>query len=323
MADPDAPPRVFRMTGSRRGGRVTRRLAVPDVTHRLASLERQVEEALAGAGRSARLVPPLETLVYGLLDAYGRVRRAVSGEREAAAELIAAPIDLLSRWWWRVDVIGIERLPARGPVLVAANRAGALLPYEAFVLARSLGRAPDGSERATRVAHPVVDAWLLELPLAGTIASTLGAVPATADALRRALAGGDIAVTFPEGPDSIAKPVGRRYRLAPFGRAALLRVAVESAAPIVPVAVIGAEEAQPVFWRSERLGRLLGLPALPVPPAIVPLPTKWTIHVGEPLDPPPRGSRDRRLIRGLSARLRERLQGLVSDAVNRRRGLFV
>jgi hypothetical protein len=60
-----------------------------------------------------------------------------------------------------------------------------------------------------------------------------------------------------------------------------------------------------------------------VPPAIVPLPTKWTIHVGEPLDPPPRGSRDRRLMRGLSARLRERLQGLVSDAVNRRRGLFV
>src|SRR5262249_25866232 len=84
------------------------------------------------------------------------VRRAVAGEREAATELIATPIDLLSRWWWRVDVIGIERLPARGPVLVAANRAGALLPYEAFVLARSLSQASEGG---TRVAHPVVDAW--------------------------------------------------------------------------------------------------------------------------------------------------------------------
>jgi len=320
MADRDAPPRVLRMAGSRRGGRVTRRLVIPDVTRRLASLERQVEEALAGAGQSARLLPPLETLVDGFLHAYDRVRRAVSGEREAARELIATPIDLLSRWWWRVDVIGIERLPARGPVLVAANRAGALLPYEAFVLARSLDQASAGG---TRVAHPVVDGWLLELPLAGTLAGVLGAIPATADALRRALAGGDVAISFPEGPDSVAKPVGRRYRLAPFGRAALLRVAVEAGAPIVPVAVIGAEEAQPVLWRSERLGRLLGLPALPVPPAIVPLPTKWTIHVGEPLEPPARGSRDRQLMRGLSARLRERLQGLVSDGLNRRRGLFV
>src|SRR5262249_15317115 len=312
---------VLGMAGSRRGGRVNRRLAMPDVTRRLASLERQVEKALAGAGQSARLVPPLETLVDGLLDAYGRVRRAVSGEREAATELMAAPIDLLARWWWRVDVIGIERLPARGPVLVAANRAGSLLPYEAFVLARSFGG--QASAGGSRVAHPVVDGWLLDLPLAGTVAGALGAIPATVDGLRRALAGGDVAISFPEGPESLAKPVGRRYRLAPFGRAALLRVAVEVGAPIVPVAVIGAEEAQPVLWRSERLGHLLGLPALPVPPAIVPLPTKWTVHVGEPLDPPARGSRDRQLMRGLSARLRERLQGLVSDALNRRRGLFV
>jgi 1-acyl-sn-glycerol-3-phosphate acyltransferase len=322
MSDADAPPRILRMAGSRRGRRVTTGLAIPDVTDRLASLERQVEQALAGAGQSATLVPPLELLIDGLLDAYGRVRRAVSGERDAAAELMATPLDLLARWWWRVDVIGIERLPARGPVLVAANRAGALLPYEAFVLARALGRASDGGARDARVVHPVVDGWLLDLPLAGTIAGALGAIPATADALRRALVGGDVAITFPEGQDAFAKTVGQRYRLAPFGPAASLRVAVEADAPIVPVAVIGAEEAQPVLWRSERLGRLLGLPALPVPPAIVPLPTKWTIHVGEPLDPPARGSRDR-LMRGMSARLRERLQGLVSDAVNRRRGLFV
>src|SRR5262249_33755394 len=93
--------------------------------------------------------------------------------------------DLLSRWWWRVDVIGVERLPARGPVLVAANRAGALLPYEAFVLARSLGRAPGGGEPGTRVAHPVVDGWLLELPMAGAVAGTLGARRCAAARTRR------------------------------------------------------------------------------------------------------------------------------------------
>jgi 1-acyl-sn-glycerol-3-phosphate acyltransferase len=318
MQDSDVPSRIVRLAGSRRGGRVTTRLADLDITRRLATLERQVEEALGSAGQSAVLVPSLEALVDGFLDAYGRVRRAVAGEHEAAAELIAMPLDLLYRWWWRVDVIGLERVPARGPVLVAANRGGALLPYEAFVLARALGTADQ------RVARPLIDGWLLGLPLAGSAAAALGAAPATAEAVRRALAAGELVITFPEGLAAVAKPVTRRYRLAPFGRASLVRVAVEVGVPVVPVALIGAEEAQPVLLRSERLGRLLGLPALPFTPTPVPLPTKWTIHVGEPLDPPARRGRDgHRALRGFGGRLRERLQGLVSDAVNRRRGLFV
>jgi 1-acyl-sn-glycerol-3-phosphate acyltransferase len=301
------------MAGSRRGGRVATRAVVPDVTRRLASLERQVEEALASSGQPVTLA-----LVDGLLDAYGRVRRAVAGERAAAAELVAAPLDFLYRWWWRVDVIGLERLPPRGPVLVAANRAGALLPYEAFMLIRALGQ-PAGA----RAARPVVDDWLLRLPLAGAAATALGAIPATAESVRRTLAAGEVAIAFPEGTAAVAKPVARRYRLAPFARSSLLRVAVETGAPIVPVAVVGAEEAQPVLWRIERLGRLLGLPAVPVTPTLVPLPTKWTVHVGEPLDPPARGARDQRVLRDLGTRLRERLQALVSDGVNRRPGLFV
>jgi 1-acyl-sn-glycerol-3-phosphate acyltransferase len=317
MSDSDVPSRIVRTAGSRRGGRATTRTAVPDVSRRLATLERQVEEALAGSGQSVTLVPSMESLVDGVIDAYSRVRRALAGEREARAELLSAPLDLLYRWWWRVDVIGLERLPARGPVLVAANRTGALLPYEAFILARALGRTAPGM----RVARPVVDAWVLGLPLAGAAAAALGAVPARADSLRRTLAAGEVAVTFPEGPEAVAKSLARRYRLAPFGRTSLVRVAVDAGAPVVPVAVVGAEEAQPVLWRSEGLGRLLGVPAVPVPPPLVLLPTKWTIHVGEPLAPPARG--DRRLLRAFGARLRERLQGLISDGVNRRRGLFV
>src|SRR5262249_29724675 len=239
--------------------------AVLDVTRRLAMLEKQVEAALASAGQSATLVARLETLVDGVLDAYGRVSRAAAGERAAVAEGLAAPLDFLYRWWWRVDVIGLERLPARGPVLVAANRSGALLPYEAFMLARALERPPGA--RATR---PLVDGWLLELPLAGTAARALGAIPATAESVRRALAAGEVGLALPGGPAAVAKLVIQRYRLAPFARSSLLRVAVETGAPIVPVAVVGAEEAQPVLWRIERLGRLLGLPAVPVTPAVVP-----------------------------------------------------
>ena len=318
MHDSDAPPRVIRTAGARRGGRVATPAGFPDVTRRLARLEQQVEEALAAAGRARSLVPSAEGVIDGVLEAYDRVRRAVTGEREAAAELIGTPLDLLYRWWWRVDVIGLERLPPRGPVFVVANRAGTLLPYEAFMLARALATTSGGA----RTARAVVDDWLLRLPLVGAAVGVLGAISATPASVRRVLGAGGVAITFPEGPEAIAKPLAQRYRLASFSGASLLRVALEARAPIVPVAVIGAEEVQPVLWRIERLGRLLGLPALPLTPMPIPLPTKWTIHVGEPLEVPGRPL-DRRGMRAVRIRMRERLQGLLSDGLRRRHGLFV
>jgi len=317
MSDPESPPRIHRLSRSRSGGRVATPASVPDVARRLAALERQVEEALGSSVASASFLPPLESILDGMLETASRLRRALGGEPEATAELLEVPLDLLYRWWWRVEVVGIERLPRRGPLLVVANRAGTLLPYEAFMLARAFATSPPEA----RAAHPLVDDWLLRLPLIGGAVAALGAVSASPAALRRILRSGDVAITFPEGPDAVAKTVAHRYRLASITRGGLLRVAVESGVPIVPVAVIGAEETQPVVWRVERLGRLLGLPAVPVTPALVPLPTKWTIHVGEPLDPPVRAS-DPRTLRGLRARVRERLQGLVSDGVRRRAGLF-
>src|SRR5262245_6815637 len=317
MPDSGTPPKIGRVASPRRGGRVATPGGVSDVSRRLAALERQVEEALGPAAQAAASLPPLETIVDGVVATAERVWRAVSGEPGATAELIETPLDLLYRWWWRVEVIGRERLPARGPLLVVANRAGTLLPYEAFMLARALR-----SDRPElRPARPLLDDWLLRLPVVGRAIGALGAEAAGPGVARRVLQAGEVAITFPEGLDAVAKPLTQRYRLAAFGRATLLRAAVDAGAPIVPVAVIGAEEVQPVVWRVERLGRLLGLPAVPVTPAIVPLPTKWTIHIGDPLDPPARGS-DARALRTLRGRVRERLQGLVSDGVRRRPGLF-
>jgi 1-acyl-sn-glycerol-3-phosphate acyltransferase len=315
MPDRHTPPTIARRPGSRRGGRTATPPPGPDVSRRLAALERQVEEALGPSSEAAAFrLPPLEAVVDGVLATADRLRRAVAGEREATAALIDAPLDLLYRWWWRVDVVGLERLPRRGPVLVVANRAGTVLPYEALMLARAL-RTPSPEGRAAR---PIVDDWLLRLPLLGGVLTALGAAPAAPAALRRVLAAGEVAISFPEGPAAVGKPVARWYRLAAFTRAGLLRVALQAGVPIVPVAVVGSEEAQPVLWRAERLGRLLGLPAVPVTPTLVPLPTKWTIHVGEPLDALAADTDPRRV----QSRLRERLQGLVSDGVRRRAGLF-
>jgi 1-acyl-sn-glycerol-3-phosphate acyltransferase len=313
MQDSDSP-RIGRLSATRRGGRSGAPRAVLDVSRRLTALERQVEEALASAG-AATALPSIEAVLDGVLGTADRLRRAVSGEPEARAELIETPLDLLYRWWWRVDVVGAERLPRRGPVLVVANRAGTLLPYEAFMLARAFSLLP-----TPRTAHPLLDEWLLALPVLGGALQALGAAASTVPTLRQLLAAGDVAITFPESPEVVGKPASSWYRLAAFRRAHLLRVALDVGAPIVPVAVIGAEETQPVLWRIERLGRLLGLPSVPVTPAFIPLPTKWTLHVGETIDPP--ATPDPRALRAWRARVRERLQGLVSDGVRRRSGLF-
>src|SRR5262245_19415129 len=122
MQDTGSPPRISRLAGSRRGRRIATSAGIPDVSRRLATLERQVEAALGLSMHAAEPVLPLEAVIDGVLTTANRLRRAVAGEPEAAAELIETPLDLLYRWWWRVEVVGLERLPRRGPVLVVANR---------------------------------------------------------------------------------------------------------------------------------------------------------------------------------------------------------
>jgi 1-acyl-sn-glycerol-3-phosphate acyltransferase len=320
MADPT--PRVVRLPGMRRARGLLPLTSPVDVARRLAALERQVEKALGSAERRGVSWTTLERALDRSVDGYGLLRRALTGET-TAAEVAEAPLDVLYRWWWRIEVIGRERLPRRGPVLVVANRGGSLMPYEAFMLARAFATGHDDG----RIVRPLVDEWLLRLPVVGPALASLGGLPATTAGARSALGAGAMAIAFPEGTGAVAKPFSRRYRLAPFARGALLRLAAEMGAAIVPVAVIGADEVHPVLWRLEGLGHMLGLPALPITPALLPLPTKWTVHVGEPLHVPQRTAaalgRDVRALRALRVQVRERLQGLVSDGLRRRRGLFV
>jgi 1-acyl-sn-glycerol-3-phosphate acyltransferase len=288
----------------------------PDLTRRLNALERQVERALAATTTPPSAFPSLEGLLEGMAVGADHVLRVLGGDAKATTALFEPPLDFLARRWWRVEVVGRERLPRRVPMLLVANRVAGAVPYEALVVARTLSEhAPQaGAVRA------LVDPWLLELPVAGPALRALGARPATRAAARAVLAAGESALVFPEGHAAVGKPFARRYRLAPFRRGVLLRAALEAGAPVVPVAVIGAEEAQPVVWRLPALGRWLGLPAVPISPVAVPLPTKWTLHVGDPLPGP--AAVDADAARAFPLRVRERLQGLLSDAVRRRPGLF-
>ena len=329
MADGDRPAetlsRVIPLrarTGPRQAPRV---LSPGDVARRLAALERQVEDAL-GAERVGRGTQALEALLEdGLATvATGRTWLAQQAAGIAATTLGDASLAALCRMWWRIDVVGRERLPA-GPALVVANRGSALLPYDALMAAVALG----GGDASRARVRPFVDEWLLGLPIVGGLLASLGAEAVSPARVRRVLAAGESAVVLPEGRDAVARSYAAAYRVGRFARTAILRVAVEAGVPIVPLAIIGVDEVHPVLARIPvpRLLSALGLPAVPLTPTVLPLPTKWTLFVGDPLDTgaqyPSDAARDPAVSRALAAQVRERLQGLVSDGLRRRRSIFL
>src|SRR5205807_6288287 len=138
---------------------------------------------------------------------------------------------------------------------------------------------------------------------------------------------------FPEGVKGAAKLYRERYKVRRFGRGGFVQVALRTGAPIIPVAVVGAEEVHPVLFDMQPLARLLGLPALPITPTfpwlglggLVPLPSKWFIAFGEPIEVAqhgPEAADDARLVLELSERVREWIQSTVNRLLARRQTIF-
>jgi 1-acyl-sn-glycerol-3-phosphate acyltransferase len=138
---------------------------------------------------------------------------------------------------------------------------------------------------------------------------------------------------FPEGVLGIGKLFKERYRLQRFGRGGFIRLCLRTGTPIVPVAVVGAEETNPLLFKTERLAKSLGVPYLPVTPTfpalgplgLLPAPTKWRIQFGEALDlrgHGPDAADDELLVGRLAERVRATIQGMVDRAVGARKSVF-
>ncbi|TMA23068.1 MAG: acyl-phosphate glycerol 3-phosphate acyltransferase, partial [Deltaproteobacteria bacterium] len=178
---------------------------------------------------------------------------------EEALRALRPLLDFLFDRYWAVRVGGIEHLPEQGPCLLVANAAG-ILPYDALMIAHAVERA-----RAERPRFAVAD-WLITLPFVQPRLAKLGGVRACRENVERLLAAHRSVIVFPEGVKGAAKPYRDRYRLARFGRGGVVRIALELRVPIVPVGVVGAEEAHPILYKAAAPARALGLPFLPVTP---------------------------------------------------------
>jgi len=197
---------------------------------------------------------------------------------------VLLPFALLYRYYFRVEVSDIDRLP-EGRVLVISNHAGQL-PFDASML----GLALLMEAQPPRIARSMGEFWIPQLPWVSVLAARTGTLVGTPQNCVHMLENGECVVAFPEGVRGMNKLFSQRYQLQRFGLG-FMRLALETEAPIVPIGIVGSEEQAPGLTTLDGLGKLLGTPGVPVTLTfpwlgvlgLVPLPSKYHIHFGEPL----------------------------------------
>ena len=171
------------------------------------------------------------------------------------------------------------------------------------------------------------------LPFAGVFMNRVGAVRACQENAERLLEKELLVAAFPEGVQGIKKLYRERYRLQRFGRGGYIRLALRMQAPLIPCAIVGAEETNPLLYRIEYLAGLVGLPYIPVTPTfpllgplgLLPAPSRWRIHFGEPVSLDghgPEAADDHVLVGRLSERVRATIQGMLETGVRERRSVW-
>jgi 1-acyl-sn-glycerol-3-phosphate acyltransferase len=265
------------------------------------------------------------------------LRRRVTGEYEVDdfgfdAELndrvFMAPLRPLYEKWFRVETRGIENVPSEGGALVVANHSGTIALDSVMTQLALHDHHP-----AHRKLRMLGANLVFQTPFMGEIARKSGATLACNPDAERLLSTGEIVGVWPEGFKGVGKPYSERYKLQRFGRGGFVATALRTRTPIVPCAIVGAEEIYPILGDAKTLARLFGLPYFPLTPTfpwlgplgLVPLPSKWIIEFGEPImtDHYPDGAADDpMLVFNITDQVRESIQQSLYRLLVQRRSVF-
>jgi 1-acyl-sn-glycerol-3-phosphate acyltransferase len=237
--------------------------------------------------------------------------------------------EFLYHYWFRVTVEGIEHIPATGGALLVSNHAGAV-PPDAFMI----GKAINEEHSRPRPLHLTVEHFFKGYPGLSMLVQKLGGVPAHPANVHRLLHDEEqLVLVFPEGARATEKLYKDRYQLRRFGRGGFVASAMRAKAPIVPVAVVGAEEAMPVFAQLNLLKKLTGLIYVPVTPLFpwlglagaAYLPAKFKIRFLEPIPTDQWGEEpwnDRGLVQTVAEEVRGRIQEELYDMLATRKSIW-
>jgi 1-acyl-sn-glycerol-3-phosphate acyltransferase len=271
-----------------------------------------------------------------LVGAADFARRRLSGDYEVdqfgfdpelnSALLMPAALALY-RNWFRVRTRGLANIPDSGPALIVGNHSG-VLPLDAIMLQAGIF-AEHPAQRNLRLLGADL---VYTLPGLAGLARRSGHTRADPGEASRLLAAGELVGVFPEGFKGTGKPFSERYRLQRFGRGGFARTALSAGVPIIPCAIVGAEEIYPMLGNSEALARALRLPYFPLTPLFpwlgplgaVPLPSNWMIEFGEPVQTYDMSGAepDEELVADLADQVRERIQAMLSELVVERGPAF-
>ncbi len=230
-----------------------------------------------------------------------------------------APLSWLYKKYFRVQLHGADRVPNEGRAVIVANHSGQL-PFDAAMIEVGLLIEKD----PPRVARALVEKWVPTLPFVSTFMARCGQIVGTPENCRRLLAADEAILVFPEGVRGLNKPFRERYQLQKFGHG-FMRLALESSAPIVPCAVVGAEEQAPALFDLKPLARLLGFPAFPITPTVLPfpLPSRYQIRFGEPLRFTGAPDEDDAELEKKVAEVQDAIRGLLERGLAERKSVYL
>lgn len=250
------------------------------------------------------------------------------GRSERVREMARRVYGPIYRHWFRVEWEGLENIPTTGGALLVANHAGAI-PSDAPVIMHGL---------ETEIGRPIyalAEYLFRALPVVGTLWSRTGGVAAHPENAYRLLHDEQqLVLVFPEGAKGPGKHYSERYKLRRFGRGGFVEIAMRAGVPVIPIAVVGAEEAMPVLYKSARLAKLLNIPYVPITAnmlalgplgALMPFPSKFKLRVLPPVrfDAPADQERyNRSRVMDEADVIREQIQQALYDMLRTRRSVW-
>jgi 1-acyl-sn-glycerol-3-phosphate acyltransferase len=292
--------------------------------------ERAVPSTVDAGGERTRL--PLEFMWRRLRELAMRDRSDVVdefGRDPTVAAKVEPLLDFLYRSYFRVDARGLGHIPDDGRALIVANHSGTL-PYDGAMIMHAVRH----HHSAAREVRPLVEDFVFHFPYLGTLMNRIGGVRACPENAERLLEQDQLVAVFPEGIKGIGKLYSERYQLQRFGRGGFIKLALKTDAPIIPTAVVGAEEIHPMLTKVTWLAKSIGIPYIPVTPTfpflgpigLVPLPTKWYLAFGEPLyfnaEYGSDGANDRILVNKLAEQVRSKIQLMIDALLKERRSVL-
>jgi 1-acyl-sn-glycerol-3-phosphate acyltransferase len=230
--------------------------------------------------------------------------------------------------YFRIEVRGMENVPGEGGALIVANHSGTV-PVDSAMTVVALHDHHPAKRHLRMLAADLV----FTMPIVAPMARKSGATLACNEDAERLMKAGELVGVWPEGFKGIGKPYRERYKLQRFGRGGFVSAALRSGVPIIPCSIVGAEEIYPLVGNIPALARALGVPYIPITPffpllgplGLVPLPSKWIIEFGEPIETDkigPEGADDPMLVFNLTDQVRETIQQTLYKLLLARKSVF-